>query len=489
MAVLLKQWSRDSFGSVRREIKKLQSHLSTLNSSSTTTDHLQEGRYIEQKLCELFEREEIMARQRSRVDWLREGDRNTAFFHARASTRRRSNKINCLIKKDGTRCEDKKEIKTMARDFYMNLFLSEPNVNVEVILDAISTKVDQSTNEELCKPYTDEEIKEALFQMGPTKAPGPDGFPALFYQRHWDLLQKEICQAVRSFLMGGLIPEGLCDTTIVLIPKVSKPEHLANFRPVSLCNVIYKIASKVLANRLKSFLSEIVSEEQSAFVPGRLITDNVLIAYECLHTIKRQQSKKPFFALKIDMLKAYDRVEWDYLRRVLQKLGFHESWISSVMRCVSSVRYAIRINGELTETFYPTRGLRQGDPISPYLFLLCAEGLSCLLKKKEKEGSLKGIRNGITGPPVSHLLFADESIFFTRGDVKSVSTLKSVLQHYSEGSGQRVNLQKSSIFFGNRCPRAIKERVMNELNIYNEALQSKYLGMPTCIKKINNEHI
>jgi hypothetical protein len=153
------------------------------------------------------------------------------------------------------------------------------------------------------------------------------------------------------------------------------------------------------------------------------------------------------------------------------------------------VRYAIRINGELTETFYPTRGLRQGDPISPYLFLLCAEGLSCLLKKKEKEGSLKGIRNGITGPPVSHLLFADESIFFTRGDVKSVSTLKSVLQHYSEGSGQRVNLQKSSIFFGNRCPRAIKERVMNELNIYNEALQSKYLGMPTCIKKINNEHI
>ena len=166
------------------------------------------------------------------------------------------------------------------------------------------------------------------------------------------MLQDDICQAVRNFLEGGDIPDGLCDTTIVLIPKVSKPELLTNFRPISLCNVLYKIASKVLANRLKGLLLSIIAEEQSAFVPGRLITDNVLIAYECMHSIRRQRAKTPFFALKIDMMKAYDRVEWSYLQGVLQKLGFAQSWINSVMRCVSSVRYSVKVNGELSNLLY-----------------------------------------------------------------------------------------------------------------------------------------
>jgi hypothetical protein len=213
-------------------------------------------------------------------------------------------------------------------------------------------------NEELVKPYTDLEIKAALFQMGPTKALGPDGFPALFYQTHWEFLKDDICSAVRGFLMGEEIPEGFCDSVIVLIPKVSSPEHLKNFRPISLCNVLYKIASKVLANRLKVILPVVISEHQSAFVPGRLITDNALIAYECLHTIRKQKAKRPFFALKIDMMKAYDRVEWDYLHGSLCKLGFAPAWITAVMRCVTHVRYAVHVNEELTLLVVPSRGIR-----------------------------------------------------------------------------------------------------------------------------------
>jgi len=270
----------------------------------------------------------------------------------------------------------------MARDFFVNLYSSEPTDQIDSILEAIPCKIDENTNIMLCKPYTDEEIHEALFQMGPTKVPGPDGFPALFYQRHWDFFKADICSAVRGFLQGDTIPDGLCHTTIVLIPKTSKPERLLNFRPISLCNVLYKIASKVLANRLKTLLPDIISNEQSAFVPGRLITDNVLVAYECMHTIRRQKSKTPFFALKIDMMKAYDRVEWKYLEGVMNKMGFSNDWIKTIMRCVTHVQYAVKINGELSQPFIPTRGLRQGDPISPYLFLLCAEGLSCLLKKR-----------------------------------------------------------------------------------------------------------
>jgi hypothetical protein len=138
----------------------------------------------------------------------------------------------------------------------------------------------------------------ALFQMGPTKAPGPDGFPAMFYQVHWELVQHDVCDVIRSFLGGVDIPEGFCDSIIVLIPKVTNPKHLSKFRPISLCNVLYKIASKVVANRLKFLLPDIVSDYQSAFVPGRLITDSALIAYKCLQTVRRQKNKNPLFCFK-----------------------------------------------------------------------------------------------------------------------------------------------------------------------------------------------
>jgi hypothetical protein len=242
----------------------------------------------------------------------------------------------------------------MVQTFYEDLFSSEPCPSIDAVLESIPTKVTPDMNEDLLKPYTDSEIKAALFQMGPTKSPGPDGFPALFYQTHWDFFQAEICNAVRCFLEGGEIPEGLCDSVIVLIPKVAHPDLLTNFRPISLCNVLYKIASKVLANRLKVILPHIISEYQSAFVPGRLISDNALVAFECLHTIRKQQSKQPHFPLKIDMMKAYDRVEWVYLHSCLEKLGFDPTWISMIMRCVTSVRYAVRVNGDLTMPVVPS---------------------------------------------------------------------------------------------------------------------------------------
>jgi hypothetical protein len=160
-----------------------------------------------------------------------------------------------------------------------------------------------------------------------------------------------------------------------------------------------------------------------------LITNNASISYECLHTIRKKHTKRPYFALKIDMMKAYDRVEWSYLYGCLCKLGFAPTWISTVMRCVTEVRYAVKVNGDLTSPVVPSRGIRQGDPISPYLFLLCTEGLSCLLQK-EGLGGLQCLKNGQQGPSISHLLFADDSIFFARSDSRSVETLKEVLDTY-----------------------------------------------------------
>jgi hypothetical protein len=365
----LTAWGRDTFGSVRRETRDLRNRLEVLRGRPDRLRPSHEELKIVERLMELNHREEVMWRQRARIQWLAEGDRNYRFFHLRASKRKKRNRISKLRRANGSLTEDVQEMSSMAREFYKNLYSTEGTSGMDEVLNAVPVTVTQEMNERLIQPFDDTEVKQALFQMYPLKAPGPDGFPAHFFQKHWDLCGGEVTMAVLRILRGEDSPAGINQTFVVLMPKVASPEELGQFRTISLCNVIYKIASKVLANRLKLILPEIISEEQSAFVPGRLITDNIITAYECLHFMKRNDAKKHrHCALKLDMRKAYDQIEWSYLRAIMLRMGFHPRWVNLVMSLVSSVSFSVLFNGAPLESFKPSRGLRQGDPISPISF-------------------------------------------------------------------------------------------------------------------------
>jgi hypothetical protein len=258
-------------------------------------------------------------------------------------------------------------MQTMAGEFYKHLYTSEGVQGMNQVLQHVPRKVTPTMNEILTAPYDPD--KRALFQMFPLKAPGPHGYPALFFQKHWDICGSDVTKAVLRIVQGKETTESINDTILVFITKVKNPTLLSQFGPISLCNVFYKIASKVLANRLKQILPHIIFEGQSAFVSGRLITDNIMSSYECLHFMKRSKSKNNAFCyLKVDMMKSYDRVEWEYLEAMMIKLWFAQQWISVIMGMVRSVSFSVLFNGNKLEGFKPTRGIRQGDAISPYLF-------------------------------------------------------------------------------------------------------------------------
>jgi hypothetical protein len=267
--------------------------------------------------------------------------------------------VKALTKADGEIVDNVKDMETMAADFYKQLYTSEGVQGMDQVLQHVPRKVTPAMNAILLAPYEADEVKKALFQMFPLKAPGPDGYPAFFFQKHWDICGPDVTRAVLSIVQGNESAEIINDTILVIIPK-------------------------------------------------------------------------------LDMMKAYDRVEWEYLEAIMLKLGFSQQWTSVIMGMVNSVSFSVLFNGNKLEEFKPTRGIRQGDPISPYLFLLAAEGLSCLLKSNVQSSHLEGIKVAPLAPPVNHLLFADDSLLFFKGSREGAEALSSLLEVYCQASGQRI---------------------------------------------------
>lgn len=346
MQTSLRKWSSKSFGSVLKRFKEIREEIARLLSGVVNSETENKVRKLSAELDEILYREEIMWKQRSRVTWLKEGYKNTNFFHRQATWRQKKNTISKLKDESGVWVDDMDGMKNMATDFFLSLYSEDLTVRPDLLLNFVQSRVTEDMNASLVKEFTDKEIADAMFQIGPLKAPGPNGFLARFFQKNRSIVKEDVIKAVRIFFETGVMPKGVNDTMICLIPKGKDPQTVKDYRSISLCNVVYKVVSKCLVNRLRPFLEEIISETQSTFIPGRMITDNAIITFECFHKIQHSRNaNNNHCAYKLDLAKAYDRVDWRFLEGVLRKFGFSETWVGWIMSCLKSVRYAIKWNG------------------------------------------------------------------------------------------------------------------------------------------------
>nr|GEU49601.1 RNA-directed DNA polymerase, eukaryota [Tanacetum cinerariifolium] len=321
-----------------------------------------------QRLDELQSKE---LAQKIKIKWAIEGDKNSSFFHGMLNKKRNSMSARGVMV-DGMWVDDPRKVKKQFVDQFSARF-SKPNKKCVSIQMDFPKKISDDQLRDLERDVTNEEIKMAVWHCGTEKAPGPDGFTFGFYRRFWYLIHEDVSAAVRYFFLHFDIPKGCNSSFIALIPKIPNPNLINDFRPISLIGSMYKIIAKILANRLVGVLDDIVNETQSAFIANRQILDGPFILNEVLQWCKMK--KKQALIFKVDFEKAYDSVRWDFLDEVLRKFGFRDKWCKWIKCCLTSSRGSIIVNGSPTEEFQFGRGLKQGDPLSPLLFILIMESL------------------------------------------------------------------------------------------------------------------
>ncbi|GJR44939.1 RNA-directed DNA polymerase, eukaryota [Tanacetum coccineum] len=344
--------------------------------------------------------------QKAKIKWSIEGDENSRFFHGVLNKKRNQMNVRGVMV-DGVWQEQPFDVKREFYTHFRNRFdkPSEQRAIVDMIFPN-SLSLDQQA--ELERDVSKEELKQAVWDCGLDKSPGPDGFSFGFYRHFWATIENDVFKAVKHFFLYADIPKGCNSSFIALIPKIPNANLVKDFRPISLIGSIYKIISKILTNRLVAVLGDIVNDVQSAFIKGRQILDGPFILNEVIQWCKSK--KKQSLIFKVDFEKAFDTVRWDFLDDVLKKFGFGNKWCEWIQKCLKSSRGSILVNGSPTEEFQFFKGLKQGDPLSPFLFILVMECLHLSFQNVVDAGMFTGISLNHS-VNLSHMFYADDAVF------------------------------------------------------------------------------
>ncbi|GAU25113.1 hypothetical protein TSUD_274020 [Trifolium subterraneum] len=309
-------------------------------------------------------------------------------------------------------------------------------------------------------PFSVDEVREVIWSCDGNKCPGPDGYNFNFLKSCWEIIKCDIMEFMAEFHKNAVLPKAITASFLALIPKKDHPQVLSDYRPICLVSSLYKILTKVLAARLKKVMGNLISEVQLAFLPNRKILDGVLVVNELIDLAKRRKDNCLFF--NVDFERACDTVNWNFLEYMLIRMGFTEGWRRWIRACVFQSSMYVLVNGSTTEDFCVGKGLRQGDPLSPFLFLIVAEGLSGLMRRAVDSGLFHGYK--VSNNMSFHTLqFADDTIIVGEDNSDNLWTIKTVLRSFEIVSGLKVNFYNSIPFGSNPRRRATWSPIVDTL--------------------------
>uniref|UniRef100_A0A803Q978 Reverse transcriptase domain-containing protein n=1 Tax=Cannabis sativa TaxID=3483 RepID=A0A803Q978_CANSA len=473
----LGHWNKTQFTHLSRQIQLAKTNLAeTEQKNPDNGDGIEKAR---KELAEALLREEIHWKQKSRVQWLQEGDMCSKFFMASTIVRRRRNYIQHVkLSPDDEWIRDNDQIAQCFLNKFKEIFKQSGHGLIPLQEGTFQPIITEQDNLVLNAIPQGDEVRAAICDMGKDKAPGPYGLPPSFYLHHWDTVNQDLVEMVVHFFTHLELPNFINDTSFVLVPKKESPSLVNDYRPIALCNVAYKIISKIIALRLRDFLPKLISPNQAAFVKGRLIGENTMIAREIVHSMNTRKGKRGYMLIKLDLEKAYDKLDWNFIIMVLNQLGFSSPLTDWIKRCISATEIKLLLNGVVVGNFNPERGLRQGDPMSPALYILAAETLSRLLVEKEGRGLLKGFKLRRRGGSVTHLMFADDIVLFGEASIREARSYLDCLNNYCNYSGQAINFSKSSVYFSKGVSGRKAQEIAQTLGMRKMNKKATYLGLP-----------